>query len=420
MLKSFSMTRVLFLCLLFLVTPHVVEVRADGPTTRVSVGASGDEGNGDSSQVSISADGHFVAFYSDASNLVPDDSNSVGDVFEVDLQTGQTTRVSVSSSGEQGDSYSSGPAISADGRYVAFDSYASNLVPNEPHGGIFVHDRQTGETTLVSVSSSGEAGNRGGGVPSISADGRYIAFESEADNLVPDDNNNTKDIFVHDRQTGETTLVSVSTDGMQGDEQSVYSSISADGRYVAFNSYASTLVPDDQNLVSDVFVHDLQTGETTRISVSSAGEQMGEESSWPSISSDGRFVVFMSNASNLVPDDTNDATDVFVYEIQTAEIARVSLASGGEQANRGGGFGGYSISADGRFVAFSSSSRNLVPGDSYRVDSVFVFDRQSQETTRVSVSRCWDSRERLERGTIDLGRRTFRCVRLKSDGSCSW
>jgi|GEM_PF-1585857 len=223
---------------------------------RVSVASGGTQGNGDSGCPSISADGRYVAFQSYASNLVPGDTNGTWDVFVHDRLTGQTTRVSVASDGTQGNGDSECPSISADGRYVAFASLASNLVPGDTNGtwDVFVHDRLTGQTTRVSVASGGAQGNSGSWCPSISADGRYVAFQSYASNLVPGDTNGVLDVFVHDRLTGQTTRVSVASDGTQGDSYSFGSSISADGRYVAFSSLASNLVPGDTNDKPDIFV----------------------------------------------------------------------------------------------------------------------------------------------------------------------
>jgi archaellum component FlaF (FlaF/FlaG flagellin family) len=173
--------------------------------------------------------------------------------------TATTERASVDSSGIQGNRNSGNPSISADGRYVAFDSAATNLVPGDTNGlvDVFVHDRQTGRTTRVSVDSKEIQGNNASWEPSISADGRYVAFDSAATNLVPGDTNYVVDVFVHDRQTGQTTRVSVDSNGIQANQESVgLVGISADGRYVAFDSYATNLVPGDTNDLVDVFVHD--------------------------------------------------------------------------------------------------------------------------------------------------------------------
>jgi Tol biopolymer transport system component len=373
---------------LLLVVPRAAE--ADVPplisTTRVSVSSAGAEGNNNSGSTSISADGRYVAFDSGASNLVPGDTNGRSDVFVHDRQTAATTRVSVSSAAAQGNDHSYAPSISADGRYVAFYSHATNLVPGDTNAthDVFVHDRQTAATTRVSVSSAGAQANGGSDKPSISADGRYVAFESQASNLVAGDTNATEDVFVHDRQTGTTTRVSVSSAGAQGDGHSNAPSISADGRYVAFHSGATNLVPTDTNNWYDVFVHDRQSGTTTRVSVSSAGGQGNGTSRWASISADGRYVAFNSSASNLVPGDTNDAYDVFVHDRQMGSTTRVSVSSAGAEGN--GESEVPSISADGRYVGFESTAANLVPGDTNGYYDVFVHDRACLSITTSPAS----------------------------------
>jgi len=360
-----------------------------GTTERVSVAFDGTQANGWSYSPSISADGLFVAFESEGSNLVTGDTNGYGDIFVHDRQTGQTTRVSVASDGTQGNSGSYNPSISADGRFVGFVSHASNLVAGDTNGDwdIFVHDRQTGETTRVSVASDGTQGNDHSYdlSPSISADGRFVAFESRASDLVPGDTNGLYDIFVHDRETGETTRVSVASDGTQGNGDSSSPSVSADGRFVAFHSEATNLVPGDTNGTYDTFIHDRDTRETTRVSVASDGTEGNSFSFDPSISADGRFVAFESRASNLVAGDTNYRWDIFVHDRQTGETTRVSVASDGAQGE-GGNTYELSLSPDGRFVAFASAARNLVPGDANRASDIFVHDRQTGETTHVSVA----------------------------------
>jgi len=218
-----------------------------------------------------------------------------------------TERISVASDGTQGNSGSANSSISADGRYVVFDSTASNLVSGDTNNypDIFVHDRVTGITSRISIAPDGTQGNGLSSHPSISADGRYVAFESYANNLVSGDTNNTGDIFVYDRITGITSRVSVASYGTQGNNISVNSSISADGRYIAFDSDASNLVSGDTNNFRDIFVRDRVTGITSRISVATDGIQGNSFANFPSISADGRYIAFGSNASNLVSGDTN-------------------------------------------------------------------------------------------------------------------
>jgi len=254
-----------------------------------------------------------VAFDSDASNIVPGDTNLRRDIFVRDTLTNTTTSVSVDSAGNQQNSSSSFKvsSISADGRFVAFESSASNIVPGDTNGNtdIFVRDRLTNTTTRVSVDSAGNQANSASETPSLSGDGRFVAFKSFASNLVPGDTNSESDIFVRDRLTNTTTRVSVDSAGNQRNIGSESPSISADGRFVAFNLYSLNL-DVGATFAQDIFVRDRLTNTTTNVSVDSAGNP-GEGDS-PSISADGRFVAFESNSSYLVPGDTNNTDDIFV------------------------------------------------------------------------------------------------------------
>ncbi len=360
--------------------------QATGLTERVSVSTIGEQGIYDSRNPSTSADGRFVAFHSWAYNLVTGDTNGAIDVFVHDHLTGVTERVSVSSSEIEANAVSWFPSISADGRYVAFQSYADNLVGGDTNGAwdIFVRDRQLGITERVSVASGGAQANEDSYMPSISDDGRFVAFASVASNLVAEDTNSMQDVFIHDRQTGSTQRVSVSSIGTQGNNSSTEPSISHDGRYVAFQSYATNLVSGDTNGVYDIFVRDRQLGITERVSVASGGAQANGESRVPSISDDGRFVAFASFATNLVSGDTNGVMDIFVYDRQTGANERITISSGGEQGD--GTSWASTISADGRFVAFESEASNLVSGDTNDQSDIFVRERQTGVTERVSVS----------------------------------
>jgi len=354
-------------------------------TERVTVAGDGTQANNYNSGSAISADGRYVTFWSWASDLVPGDTNNRSDIFVRDRRTGRTTRISVASDGTQGNGDSAVPAISVDGRYVAFDSNASNLVSGDTNGtaDIFVRDRWANTTTRVSVAGDGGQANRESFSPAISASGRYVVFWSYASNLVPGDTNGLPDIFVRDRLTGATTRVNVATDGAQANGFSFSPAISADGRYVTYDSGASSLVPGDTNNVDDVFVRDRQTGTTTRVSVGGDGAQGNGPSRGAAISADGRYVTFGSEASNLVSGDTNDVGDVFVRDQRAGTISRVSVAGDGTQANS---FSGQpSISADGRYVAFWSFASSLVPGDTNNEVDVFRRDRWAGATTRVSV-----------------------------------
>ncbi len=342
----------------------------------------------------LSGDGRYMAFFSNATNLVANDTNGTTDVFLHDLQAGTTTRVSVTAAGAQGDTLlgNSDAALSADGRYVAFVSRATNLVAGDTNGvrDIFVRDTVGNTTTRVSLTTAGGEGNSNSYEPAISADGRYVAFSSNATNLVADDFNGVRDVFVRDTVAGGTVRVSVDSAGNEGDGASDLPAISADGRYVAYASDAGNLVAGDTNLARDVFLHDTQTGTTIRVSVDSAGAQasfflpgfVGGDT--PAISGDGRFVAFVSEADNLVSGDSNLVADVFLYDTQTARTTRVSVDSLGGQA---GGFSeAPSLSADGRYVAFTSIASNLVSGDTNFTYDVFLHDTLTGATSRQSLS----------------------------------
>lgn len=306
-----------------------VRDRQTGTTTQVSVNSGGQEADFPSSAPSISSDGWHVAFESWATNLAGIGDGIFPDIFVHNRQTGNTIRVSVDSAGAEGGGPSSHPSLSGDGRYVAFDSDA-DLVSTDSgdYYDIFVHDRDADEngtydepapagisTIRVSVDAGGDESNGHSYSPAISGDGRYVAFESFATDLVAGGTNGNGHIFVRDRQAGITTIVSVHSDGTEGDQDSTLPSISADGRYVTFQSQADNLIDGDTNLfpLSDIFVHDLQTGITTLVSVDSNGIQGNGDSSVPSISSDGKFVAFESDA-DLVADDNGLFSDIFVYE----------------------------------------------------------------------------------------------------------
>lgn len=360
---------------------------ADPRTVRVSVGSSGRQGNGHSGGPSLSASGLSIAFVSTASTLVPGDTNGKLDVFVHGVQGGQTKRVSVSSSGRQGNGDSQIPVISADGRFVTFSSSASNLVPDDTNGGydIFIHERATAKTTRISVGADGAQANSESIYSVISGNGRYVAFQSFASNLVANDTNGLDDVFVRDREKGTTLRISVAENGDQGiGGRSDLPAISDNGQVVAFLSDATNLVSNDTNGHTDIFVRDLAAGTTTRVSVSAKGAQANNINYMPAISANGRFVAFVSEATNLVPSDTSDAFDVFVYDRAIAKLERVSIATNDTQAN----FSSYApvLSADGRLVAFWSDASNLVPNNTNAKSDIFVRDRIAGTTRRVSLT----------------------------------
>jgi Tol biopolymer transport system component len=352
--------------------------------SRASVRGVGVQANDSSAYPALSPDGRYVAFASQATNLVGFDTNGVYDIFVRDTQTETVSRVSRTAGGGQANSASFEPAISADGRYVAFTSAATNLVPGDNNGSldIFVRDTVAGTTTRVSVASGGAQADGDSERSVISDDGRFVAFTSRAFNLVDGDSLNDLDVFVHDVVTSTTTRVSVGIGG-EANNGSEHASISADGRIVAFHSAASNLVADDTNFAADVFVYDTTTGTTTRASVSDLEAQGNGLSANPDISADGRWVAFESTASNLVAGDTNGFHDVYVRDLVAGTTARVSLDHAGAEADDAS----YSpsISGDGRYVAFQSNA-NLVTTDVPFTIDVYVRDRVGGTTTMVGAS----------------------------------
>lgn len=353
-----------------------VHNRRTGATTRVSVGTGNTQAIYGGENPFISADGRYVAFASGSGDLVPMDTNGRTDIFVHDRLTRSTSRVSVPSTGGQADDHSSDPVMSADGSVVAFLSIASNLVPDagEAPNGLYVRDLIQGATTHVSVSSDGAPANNGSGRAAISHDGRILAFSSSATNLVGGDENFQWDVFVHDTQTGTTELISRSTSGVQGNYGSYSPTMTADGRFVAFNSFARTLTAPPIPGLSNIYLRDRLNGTTIRITNGTQGPNGYASSSNPVISSDGLLVAFASTASDLVPDDTNSEDDIFAYDRRTEQMIRVSVASDGSQANRGANYINTRIAATARSVAFSSNSSNLVANDTNRVEDVFVRD----------------------------------------------
>jgi Tol biopolymer transport system component len=360
--------------------------------------SSGTDINDGDRGLAISADGQIVVFASKATNLVAGDTNGKWDIFVHDNTTGVTERVSVDSSGAEANDDCRYPSISADGMVVAFWSLATNLVAGDTNAiyDIFVHDRATGITERVSVDSSGAQANGGTSSPAISADGRVVAFVSDATNLIAGDTNGVADVFVHDLASGITERVSVDSSGAESNDYSLYGpSISADGQVVAFDSRATNLVAGDTNGVMDVFVRDLETGTTTRVDLDPSGGQANDETGFLDFSADGLHVLFYSWSTNLVPGDTNDLPDLFVRDIAAASTMRVSLSSSGAQGD-GWSYSG-SLSADGRYVAFASSASDFVPEDTNFIWDAFVHDCLTGITTRVSVSSTGEQAEYVDK-----------------------
>lgn len=372
----------------------------NGTTFRVSRGYDGSRPDGNSWSPSISDNNRYVAFRSGATNLVPGDTNLAVDVFVYDLQNGTTERVNLATGGAQ----SSGdtapfdnpdgstmdgwypPAMSANGRYVAFSSAAADLVPDDNNGmwDVFVHDRQTGTTERVSVNANGVEDVRDSEGAAISANGRYVAFRTGGQ---LDVNKPTGwggfpvtypiNIYLRDRLSGTTTLISTATDGTLSNNNNYPPSITADGRYIIFPSSAKTLAGwdaaannwVDTNGLDDVFVHDRQTGITERVSVATGGVQGNGPSYWGAISDNGRYVTFSSSSTDLTVDDANGARDVFVRDRWTDTTVRVVMAYDGTDPNARSL--APSISSNGEYIAFDSLAGNLIQNDTNNAWDIF-------------------------------------------------
>jgi Tol biopolymer transport system component len=323
---------------------------SNSQTLRISLSNIGQEGNGPSSNPSISGDERTIAFDSNASNLMPGNPNGHFHVYVYDLQTEQLVRVSESGR------HSRWPAISRDGRSILFTSW------NVPGTGdlsiqLYVHDRDTGTTQPVSISSQGVPGNGSYMSKSISANGRFIAFSSDSDNLVPDDNNYSEDVFVHDRETGKTERVSVSSTGEEADYgDSSGASISADGRYVAFHSRASNFVADDNNNKYDIFIHDRETKTVEHISFRFEGYEGDADIYYPRLTPDARYVVFTNGGYVLVHDRQQKTTEI--------------ITPSPDASTQGG-----TISDDGRIVAFVSTFNPQSPSTPFPYANIYIHDR---------------------------------------------
>jgi Tol biopolymer transport system component len=351
---------------------------APGQISRISVDSKGRQSTDDSYAPAISADGRFVAFDSEATELVPRDRNRATDVFVRDRTTGRTTRVSVSTEGDEGDRGSYTPAISGNGRWVAFVSEATHLVAKDTNGDpdVVLHDRRKHRTVRLSLATDGRE-TTGGTSPVISRDGRYVVYNVGTPLRSVGDDSDLAGMFVYDTKTRKRTRLP----GVAG----IDPSISADGRYVAFSSEVRDLVPGDTNRVFDCFVFDRRTKKISRVSVGAKGRQGNGESSGAVISADGRYVAFASTASNLIKGDTNKVDDIYVRDLRAKSTRRVSLRADGGQSN--GISGGPVLSADGRYLLYLSAAHNLMPGGGDRADfHIYWTDLRTGALRRVTAS----------------------------------
>ena len=349
-------------------------------TKRISISDDGTQANGQSGSNDISNNGRFIPFESNATNLIPNDFNQKTDLFVYDSLKQSVELISIAPDGTQANASSSVGSISSNGRYITFASFASNLVAedNNDQRDIFVYDRILKTTDLISIATDGTQANDTSDASVISNDGRYVAFLSEADNLVPADTNGFADLFIYDRALNTTERINLAPDGTEANSSTNLGSISDDGRYISFTSNADNLVPEDTNGKSDIFVYDRALKTTERVSVGEDNTQANGNNTSSSISGNGQYVVYQSDASNLVSEDTNGKSDIFVYDRALKTTERVSVTNDDSQSN--GDSQEPSISDDGRYVAFLSDADNL---SADTTDSkVFVRDRVEQ-TTRV-------------------------------------
>jgi len=363
---------------------------------RVSVSSAEVQGNGTSGYSSdITPDGRFVTFSSIATNLHPDDTDVTNDVYVRDRLLGTTTLVSRAAgvSGAKGNGHSVRSSISDSGRFVAFDSAATNLNAADVSSqfSIYVRDLVNNTTTLVSR-ADGPGGASAGGdsfMPSVSSDGRRVAFQSSANNIHASDTDGFTDIFIRDMSSDVNILVSQATGGAKGNGHSSFPSISSDGYYVAFSSFASNLHADDSVVDSDVYVRETFSNATFLISRANgaSGARGNSNDEWPDISADGRFVAFSSGSNNLHPDDNPGFSDIFVRDRLTDTTVLASRATGGSGAagNNNSSFP-PGISPDGRYVAFTSAATNLDPQPTVVTNNLFIRDLQEMHTVRADLT----------------------------------
>ena len=341
----------------------------------------------------LSDDGRILVWTSLSTNLTPDPPTGAG-VFARDLETGFTELISRASgvAGARANQGSADPVVSSDGRYVAFTTGGSNFDPADTVAGsadVYIRDRQTSTTTLVSRASGavGAVGNNYSNPVSISDDGRYVAFFSGASNLDPADTDTNDDIYVRDLQSQTTTLVSRASGaaGVNANGGCFRASMSDNARYVMFACVATNLTPDDTDAAIDVFVRDLQANTTVLVGRASGptGAKPSSGADMGSLSGDGRFAAFHTPAS-LVPDDTDNGWDVYVRDLQTSTTLLVSRASGATGAVADGITINPSISDDGRHVSFMATSTNLSPDDTDANQDAYVRDTQVDFTTLIS------------------------------------
>ena len=362
-----------------------------GTTERVSVSSAEAQGNGPSVNPEISADGRFVLFNSEATNLAKSDANGpLRDVLLRDRHRGTTRLVNVSSKGVQGDDQSNGTFITHDGRYAAYTSLSANLVPGDTNGFVdaFLFDRKKGRTTRVSVGPGGVEGNADSFIAYLSTNGRFVAFYSFASNLDPATGAGHSNLFVRDRLTGALTLETRGLGGRPADgpRSRVAAVINPSGRFVAFHSVSTNLVRRDTNGEQDVFRRDRSTGETVLVSVAADSGPADGPSERGDMSRDGSLVVFSSLTTNLVPGGTTPGRQhCYLRNLRQGTTRLIDVAAAGGEPDGSCGVV-VRLTPDGRHVAFNSIATDIVAGDANGFADSFVLDRRTGEVALASLA----------------------------------
>lgn len=331
----------------------------------------------------VSSDGRYIAFASRATNLATPATGGEAQCYLHDRTLGTTTLVSETAGGVRGDGDCSFPSVSNNGRYVAFLNASTNLVAGDTNGfsDVFVKDTTNGLMRRVNLGPGSVQADGGSTEPVISGNGILVAYQSSATNLVSGDTNGVDDVFFSRVPSVSTLRASVGAGGVEGDALSFNASTNTTGRYIAFSSSATNLVAGDTNGAPDVYVYDRSTATTTRVSNGDSGTEPNSSSIQPFVSGGGRYIVFRSFASNIVANDTNNTWDFFVYDRSSGITTRESVSTTEVESDASNVRA--SLSSNGNIVVFSSGATNLVSGDGNGTRDIFIRDRAKGTTTRV-------------------------------------
>jgi len=359
-----------------------------GMATRVSLGIDGAEGDGSAYEGSVSNSGRIVAFHSNSTNVHPGATAGEFQVFVRDLRTGGTELISADGDGNEGNGYSYYPGLSANGRRVVYYTIADNIAPDATPSNpqVVLFDRRTGETIQVSAPPSGEAADGGCSLYDcrpMSGNGRFVVFPSTSTNLVEGDANGVQDVFLYDAARRTTERISNGI-GAEADGSSRFPSISPNGRWILYSSLATNLVEGDLNGQADVFLYDRVKRTTRLVSLADDGSQGdgGSDVTSSAVSNNGRWVAFCSSATNLVEGDGNGVFDVFLRDLRAGTTTRISVGPGPDFAEGGQNAGTPAITPDGRLVTYWTYASNMIdPTDTMGVDQI-VYDPRTGTSRR--------------------------------------